>query len=416
MGDAVFFVRRASRRVPLTFPTTLMPVRLFSRPLRSLAFVALALLPALVWGETIAGRWAPEAAHQWMAERPWSAGCNYVPQNAINQLEMWQAETFDPATIDRELGWAREIGFNSMRIFLHDLAWEQDPEGFFGRVDHFLKLADKHGISVLMVIFDSVWDPYPKPGPQRAPQPGVHNSGWVQSPGIAKLADESSHARLEHYVKAVLTRYRHDRRIIGWDLFNEPQNPNTSSYGKVEVPQKEELALRLLRKTYAWAREINPSQPLTAGVWDHNFTSQSGPLTEINTFMLENADIISFHCYDPLEKMQQLVAFLQQQGRPIACTEYMARPNNNRFENVLAFFKEKGVAAYNWGFVAGKSQTNYPWDSWEKAYAAEPPEWFHDILKPDGSAYRLDEVVFLKNLLRPANKPAAATLATAVLP
>ncbi len=380
-------------------------------------WLLLALLPSLVAAETLPGRWSPDAAHQWMSARPWSAGCNYVPQNAINQLEMWQADSFDPATIERELRWASEIGFNTMRVFLHDLAWSQDPAGFLQRVDQFLKIADKHGISVLVVIFDSVWDPHPKPGPQRPPQPGIHNSGWVQSPGIAKLADESSHAELEAYVKAVLSRFRDDRRIIGWDLFNEPQNPNTSSYGKVEAPMKDALALRLMRKTFSWAREINPSQPLTAGVWDHNWTAQQAALTEVNRFMLDNADVISFHCYDPLEKVQQLVDSLKKLGRPIMCTEYMARPNNNRFENILAYFKQEGVAAYNWGFVAGKSQTNYPWDSWEKAYAAEPPEWFHDILKSDGSAYRLEEVHFLKRVLRgivPA--PTAVPALTAAVP
>lgn len=343
-------------------------------------------------------RWTPEKATEWMSHYPWPVGCNYVPYDAINQLEMWQADTFDLKTIDRELGWAHDIGFNTMRVFLHNLAWSEDPEGFLKRIDQFLEVAHRHDIAILFVFFDSVWDPHPHAGPQRAPTPYVHNSGWVQSPGVDMLSDASTHAELERYVKAVLTRFHDDRRVVAWDLYNEPQNPNTDSYGQVETPRKSELALALMRKTFAWAREVNPIQPVTAGVWDGNWAAQ-GQLTAINTFMLENADVLSFHCYDDLTKVKQEVAALQGQGRPIFCTEYMARPLNSRFENVLAFFKEQHVAAYNWGFVEGKTQTNCPWDSWTKKYTEEPKEWFHDVLRPDGTPYKPAEVAFLKTLI-----------------
>jgi hypothetical protein len=112
-----------------------------------------------------------------------------VPKSAINQLEMWQEATFDPVEIDREFGWAEAMGMNTMRVFLHDLLWQQDSTGFRQRIDRFLAIASRHHIRPLLVLFDSVWDPLPQLGPQYPPIPGVHNSGWVQSPGAKALAE-----------------------------------------------------------------------------------------------------------------------------------------------------------------------------------------------------------------------------------
>jgi endo-1,4-beta-mannosidase len=177
------------------------------------------------------GPWPPERAAAWSREHPWLVGCNYIPSTAINQLEMWQADTFDPATIDRELGWAEGLGFNSIRVFLHDLLWEQDAPGFLARMDRFLAIADRHKIGVVFVVFDAVWDPAPQLGKQRDPKPGLHNSGWVQSPGARILADPARHDALKPYVAGVVGRFRADRRVHAWDLFNEPDNTNRSSYG-----------------------------------------------------------------------------------------------------------------------------------------------------------------------------------------
>jgi hypothetical protein len=349
-------------------------------------------------GAAESNRWPAEKARQWMEQLPYLAGGNYLPSNAINQLEMWQAATFDPATIDRELGWARQIGFNAMRVFLHDLPWRDDPEGFLKRIDTFLALADKHQVKIMLVFFDSCWDPFPRSGPQRAPKPHVHNSGWVQSPGQELLMNGRAHGGLEAYVKAVLTRFKDDRRIFAWDLFNEPNNPNTNSYGPVETPYKGEYGMILLKEVFTWARAVNPSQPLTAGPWEGDWNV--GKLSPMNAFMLNNSDVISYHCYDPVEVMRRRIELLQRYERPLICTEYMARPAGSRFETHLPLLMQQHVTAIAWGFIAGKSQTNYPWDSWLKTYTAEPPEWFHDVLRADGSAYRPNEVEFLQKTLR----------------
>ncbi|HEY3740514.1 MAG TPA: 1,4-beta-xylanase, partial [Bryobacteraceae bacterium] len=232
---------------------------------RTAALLALITIAPLILAAR--PRWTSAEANAWYAKQPWLVGANYIPATAINQLEMWQADSFDPARIDKELGWAQAIGMNTMRVFLHDLVWKQDPAGYKKRIDQFLAISARHGIRPLFVLFDSCWDPEPKLGKQHAPVPGVHNSGWVQGPGAAALKDPAQSARLEAYVKGVVAAFANDPRILGWDLWNEPDNFNSSSYGKTEPSNKRELVLALLAKTFDWARSANPSQPLTSGVW-----------------------------------------------------------------------------------------------------------------------------------------------------
>jgi hypothetical protein len=341
--------------------------------------------------------WPIEKANAWSRARPWLIGCNYTPSTAINQLEMWQADSFDIPTIERELGWAENLGFNSLRVFLHDLPWEQDAVGFLTRIEQFLAVADRHKIGVVFVLLDGVWNPFPHVGKQPAPRPGLHNSGWVQSPGAKILADLRKHEGLKDYVQGIIGYFKADTRIHAWDLFNEPDNPNRSSYRQLELSNKAEMALALLEKTFSWAREIDPAQPLTAGVWVGDW-SQPEKLSPINRLMLTQSDIIGFHNYRPLEELKKDVASLKRYNRPILCTEYMARPVGSTFDPVLTYFKDGHIGAYNWGFVSGKTQTIYPWDSWQKAYSSEPSLWFHDIFRTDGKPYDAAEVGFIRKL------------------
>jgi hypothetical protein len=247
-----------------------------------------------------------------------------------------------------------------------------------------------------LVLFDSVWDPNPKLGPQRAPRPGVHNSGWMQSPGAEALSDESQYPRLKAYVEGVVGAFANDERVLGWDVWNEPDNLNGSSYGKLEPKNKVELVEVLLPRVYAWARSAKPSQPLTSGVW-HEDPSASGRLSATAKEQLELSDIISFHNYDPPAKFEEEVKWLQHYGRPILCTEYMARPRGSTFESILPLAKEFKVGAINWGFVAGKSQTFLPWDSWQRPYVhRKPTVWFHDIFDKNGKPYRPAEAQFIR--------------------
>jgi hypothetical protein len=342
-------------------------------------------------------RWPREKADAWHAKVGWLVGCNFSPSTAINQLEMWQADTFDPATIDRELGYAEGLGFNTARVFLHNLLWTQDAPGFLERMERFLSLADKHHIKPIFVFFDSCWDPDPKLGKQHDPKPFVHNSGWVQSPGREYIEHPERLDELKGYVEGVLIHFRGDSRIAFWDLFNEPDNLNDSSYGKTEYSNKRQAALSLLEKVFAWAREAGPSQPVSSGVWKGTWASPSA-LSDFEKIQLEQSDIITFHNYGKPDNVKQCIAHLRRYGRPLVCTEYMARPAGSTFDPILGIFKKEDVGACNWGFVSGKTQTIFPWDSWTKQYTAEPALWFHDILRKDGTPYSTQEVEYIRDL------------------
>jgi hypothetical protein len=343
-------------------------------------------------------RWTPEQAKRWAAGKPWLVGCNYTPRHAINQLEMWQRDTFDPKTIDEELGWASSLGFNSMRVFLHDLMWKHDRKGFLARVDQFLQIANGHGIGAMLVFFDSCWHPSPMIGKQPDPEPGVHNSGWVQSPGVAILRDREQFDQLEDYVTGVVKYFRDDDRVHVWDIWNEPDNNNWASRGPRDIADKGAIVANLLPSVFRWARTGNPTQPLTSGPWLGDW-SCSHTLKAWERAQFDHSDVISFHCYGPPDEMAERIAQLQRYERPLFCTEYMSRSTGSTFQAILPVLKRHRVHCYNWGFVQGKTQTHIPWDSWQKPYIDREPEpWFHEVLRGNGKPYRNDEAETIRTL------------------
>jgi Cellulase (glycosyl hydrolase family 5) len=341
-------------------------------------------------------RWSETKANDWYAQQPWLVGANYIPSNAINELEMFQAATFDPAINDLELGLAESIGMNTVRVFLQDQLWEQDPGGFKDRLNVFLGIAAKHHIRPLLVLFDSCWETNPHLGPQHPPIPGIHNSGWVQSPGKERLINLAYEPKLRSYVVGVVGAFANDDRILGWDIWNEPDNGGGDK--KEDVPAKVNRVNELLPKAFAWARSAHPTQPLTSGLWAGNW---SDPAKESATtrIQLQESDVISFHNYDWPEKFTARIKELQAYHRPILCTEYMARGAGSTFDGSLPIAKKYNVAAINWGLVAGKTQTYLPWDSWERPYVLlQPTIWFHEVFRNDGTPYREYEVMLIREL------------------
>jgi hypothetical protein len=311
---------------------------------------------------------------------------------------MWQKETFAPDTIDQELAWAEGAGMNSIRIFLHDLLWRDDPAGLIRRIEQVLGIAQRHGIGALIVFFDSVWHPSPQAGPQQNPQPGIHNSRWVQSPGIAVLRDTEAFDRLAFYIKGVISHFASDARVHAWDLWNEPDNPNLNSYGSDDLgARKAEVATDLLPRVFGWARSANPSQPLTCGLWAGDWGSEQ-TLRPLEKLQLDLSDVISFHCYGPPDDLEVRIRQLQRYERPILCTEYMARGAGSTLAGALPILSKQRVGAYIWGLVAGRSQTNYPWDSWQRPYRTDPVPWFHDLFHANGMPYTKEEVDLLLSL------------------
>jgi hypothetical protein len=348
-------------------------------------------------------RWSIEKANEWYARQPWLTGCNFIPSTAINQLEMWQAETFDPTAIDRELGLAAALGFNTVRTFLHDLLWEADPQGFKQRIDCFLEIASRHGIRPMLVFFDDCWNRNASLGLQPVPRPGIHNSGWVQSPGQDVVnADPCTWGRLERYVKDILTTFAGDERILLWDLYNEPGN---SSNGDKSLP--------LLRAVFEWARAVDPSQPLTAGIWFDN--------KELNKFQLAASDIITFHNYQTADRLEKEIAELELYGRPVICTEWMARTTGSLVGTHLPVFASHKVGCINWGLVSGKTNTIFAWQDLDNPMAridlsssdecGEPKVWFHDLFRLDGTPYDPDEVEAFKKWAK-QRTPASSLIMT----
>jgi hypothetical protein len=370
-------------------------MRIQFAPLLKRLFLVFSLSATVVAAES---RWSEKRATTWYQNQPWLVGANYNPATAINELEMWQPETFDPATIEKELAWAESIGMNTMRVFLHDLLWQQDPAGFKRRIDKFLQISSRHGIKPMFVLFDSCWDPQPKLGRQREPTPGVHNSGWVQSPGAKALSDPSHYPRLRAYVKGVVGAFAKDSRVLAWDVWNEPDNTNDPAYIRLEPKNKIELVENLLPQVFKWTREANPSQPLTSGVWRGEWSSEDR-MTKVDKIQIANSDLVSFHNYSTPEDFEKRVKWLMRYNRPLLCTEYMARSAKSTFQGSLPIAKKYGVAAYNWGLVAGKTQTYLPWDSWQKPYVnREPSIWFHEVFRSDGTPYSKDEVDLIRAL------------------
>jgi len=328
----------------------------------------------------ISSRWPIQKAQKWGKNTPWLVGANFIPSTAINQLETWQAETFDPETIDRELGLAETIGFNCMRVYLHHLAWQIDRKGFKSRIEKYLSIADKHGIKTIFVFFDDCWNEEYHEGKQPIPKPGIHNSGWVRDPGNRIFQDPTLIDTLEVYVKDILNTFSNDNRIVLWDLYNEPGNNGLLN-----------KSMNLLEKVFRWAREISPSQPVSSAVWNLGNLD----LTDLNIFQLENSDIITYHNYEDSSHHFTLLEKLKKYNRPIICTEYMARTRGSRFDNILPTLKKEKVGAICWGFVAGKTNTIYAWDT-PMPDGSEPKIWFHDLFRKNGTPYDSSEIELIK--------------------
>lgn len=324
--------------------------------------------------------WTAQKANEWYAKQPWIVGCNFIPSTAINELEMWQPATFDIKTISKELGWAQDLGFNTIRVYLHNLLWESDRNSLMKNMNEFLKVCNQHSIKVVFVLFDDCWLPNPSIGKQPEPVPGVHNSGWVRAPGPQLVSNPDKWDLLELYTKDILLQFKNDNRILMWDLYNEPGNSEMT-----------EMSYPFLERVFQWAWSIRPSQPLTCATWAHE-----EPFKRYNEFQLKNSDVITFHNYNDAKNLEEEIIKLKKIGRPVICSEYMARTNNSTFEKNLPILKKAKVGAINWGLVSGKTNTIFPWGS--KAGTPEPEIWFHDIFRKDGTPFDPKEVDLIKSL------------------
>ncbi len=302
---------------------------------------------------------------------------------------MFQQETFDGDRIDLELGWAEwACGINTLRVFLHEMLWEKDSGGFNSRVGKLLKLADKHKMRVILVLFDSFGDPYPELGRQRQPKQGVRDSVWAQSPGAKGLVDPVQTERSLSYVKEVVNYFSIDKRILAWDVWNEPEMVNGSTYGMTEPPNKVALVTALLPKVFQYARAGQPTQPLTSGLWKGDWSSMAS-LSPIEKTQVELSDFISFQNYDGPQEFEKRVKWLKAFGRPVICTGFLARNQGSSVEAILPIALKYDVGALIGDLVQGKTMRFLPWDSWQTPYVGrEPSVWSQDLFFSTGPLYQ----------------------------
>lgn len=359
---------------------------------------------------TVPGRWSEKRIKQWFDTLPWLVGCNYIPSTAINQIEMWQASTWDSLTILRELKMARSLGMNTLRVYLHDMVWYTDSFGFYSRMDKFISYCSKFSIRPIFVFFDDCHYPEPYIGTQPLPVKKWHNSGWVNSPArkiVNKIYNNTQTKdellRLKNYLQGVLLRYAQDKRILAWELYNEPGRGNALEGGN---DRSDDNSSKLLLFAWKWAREINPSQPLTATAF-----GSLGRLNNLINFI--NSDFYSIHPYGDATYLVNKIMEYKRFNRPIFVTEWLARTMGSTVENCLPVLKAFNIPAYNWGFVSGKTGTIWPWSSRRDENGnflninnlrkngqviqpgdqlPEPKVWFHDLFRIDGSPYSQNEI------------------------
>ena len=332
-------------------------------------------------------RWSIERAAAWYARQPWICGFNYVPRTAVNWTELWQAESFDLATIEEELAWAGAIGFNALRTNLQYLVWRHDAAGLRARLDRFLGAAAKRGMRALLCLFDdcafSGREPYL--GRQDPPIPGVHNSGAAASPGREVVRDRSAWPDLERYVRDVVSHFRDDERVLGWDLYNEPGNEMVFTRRPEPHPDGPLIdhSIALAEGAFRWARSAEATQPLTSGVWAPAWPDHDRRLLEL-------CDVVSFHDYLPLAALVPKVERLRAEGRPLLCTEWLSRRLGSLPETHLPYFVRERIGCFHWGLVNGRTQTHLPWVGLEHVGPAD--RWHHDLLHPDGTPYDEREI------------------------
>jgi hypothetical protein len=327
-------------------------------------------------------RWSEEKANNWYKSFKWFNGVNYIPSDAINYTAMWDKTSFNPALIDKELAIAQSIGLNCVRVVLQYAVYADDPQYFLHTLERFLEICDAHGIKVMPTFFDDCFfgvNTDPVIGKQVEPLEGWYAWAWSPSPGHTLVVDQRFHPLLEKYVKDVLLKFKDDPRIFIWDLYNEPTN---GGLGSRSIP--------LVKSVFVWAREINPSQPLTIGIWYYE-------IEELNDLVFTHSDIISFHDYGSREAIAKHIQGLRKYNRPIICSEWMNRPNKSTVEDVMPLLKKEQVGGFMWGLINGKTQTHLPW--------GHRPEklpytgvWQHDLYHNDFKPYNTGEIEIIKKL------------------
>ena len=357
-------------------------------------------------------RWSIDKAWTWYNSRPWLRGCNYMSADCANRVDQWQELGFEERfkTTESEFKLLKQTGFNTIRIIPEFVVWQQEHDGFMQRFERYLSLCNKYGISCMVVLANDCMPP--KTDKWEMPYIGEQHYDWGYHGGKKHsqhgvhlgpaphfyLDDEKSREEYLKMVRELVTTYKDDERICVWDVYNEPGN---SRRGAITLPN--------VKRMFEVVRECDPCQPLTSGVFAPK-GDEDIPWTEVERYILDNSDIISYHSYAKFLDHIRLIKRLKKEGRPIINTEWLGRTlGNTVFDNFPLFYLEN-IGCYNWGFVAGKYQTYEPWEAtWAQYEAGERTDvdftkWFHDLYRPNHRPYDPKEIELIKEICAIADK------------
>ena len=391
--------------------------------MRKVSFVLAAALAATSLFAARNAPWPKEKAWEWYNAQPWMRGCNYMPASAANRVDQWQEmgseERF--AEMETELKLAQSIGFNTMRIIIeeqgfavwcaeHDgfmfAVWCAEHDGFMARLERMLALLDKYGMRMILVLGNDcsrpkeIWS-FPKTGPQPCDW-GYHggrkrsqHGSFPGAVGYTCVDDPELREKFFAMCEEVMTKYRTDRRIAFWNIWNEPGNGN----------RRKPEHVALIRRLFELAWKIDPVQPLAADVWAGHYGMSPKDANKSQVLAGELSDIISYHCYGDYEAQVRILSKLKRHyGRPLVNTEWLARIKHNDVFTAYPLYFIEGVGCTCWGFVAGKYQTYEPWESmWRQVEDGKPEaekydftKWFHDLYRPSLRPYDPKEIGLIK--------------------
>lgn len=393
-----------------------------TRQVAKLATLALSLLAVGAASGERTGPWTKEKAWEWYGRQPWMRGCNYLPASAANYADMWQElgceERFKE--MDAEFALAEDTGFNVMRLIIAEQGfgiWLAEHDGFMARLERWLQMLDKHKMRAIILLGNDcsrpkeIWK-MPKPGLQHFDW-GYHggrkqtqHGSFPNAIGYTVLDDPELNPKFYAMCEEVVTKYRDDKRIAFWNLWNEPGNNNRGP-----------LTMVNMRKLFELCWKIDPSQPLAADVWAQGYgmglpaglkpDKRRDDREAVQKLAGDLSDIISYHSYSPYEVQVRLIRNLRKHyGRPLVNTEWLARVVGCNVADCYPLFYLEKIGAVNWGFVAGKYQTYEPYEPMWKTIENgggrdwDMTKWYHDLYRPSHHPYDPKEI----NLIKRFNK------------
>lgn len=350
-------------------------------------------------------RWSESQAWDWYEKKPWVMGINYVPSITLHAVELWQEDTYPEVieSVRKEFILMQDIGLNSVRMFLPFHIWFHEKEKFLERLDCFLDELASRNITMMPVLFNDCvgfgrpkditphmshgWQQYDighHGGHKKNPFTGEQEQiGWC-------LWDEPEwQETLEEYLIALLERFGKDERIYIWDLWNEPGNSN-----------RHDRSIPYIKRVFEIARNINPVQPLTAGVWSYPESygvDDSVDVETVQRLALDESDIITFHQYEGIERVNRVVKQLQKEKRPMLNTEWLNRIQDNFVQDNLPLYYKERIGSYSWGLVAGKSQHFLPWDELWNHRQLPLNRWQHDLFDTFYTPYDKKELELMRH-------------------